>query len=398
MIESAIDRLVFFVDFPYDARDRERFGVNLLRADGFRVEVWDFTSLAARDLPQGAAPFSERRTFRTPAEAADAIRALPPETFVVDMLSYRLETLPLHRALSEARCSTGVFRANAMALPARSRFARLCEYATTRPNRRQLSRLLARTSVMRRGIGPASLVFAGGARSVDEAVARRLGRETLWIHALDYDVFLKTRTHSRSTDPGLGVFLDEMGPLHPDYAFLGMRAPADGRRYYAMLADLFRFLTRRYGYRIVVAAHPRATAEYDVHFPEWEVVHDRTAELVRQARFAIAHSSTSVNFALLYRKPVIFLPADARTARYVEAIATQLGKRPIRPDRLLEIDLGRELTVDVAAYDRYIHDFIKRPGTKDVLFWQQIADRLRGSTNGPEGMAAVPLPGAGRPG
>src|SRR3972149_1514211 len=41
--KPVIERIVFLVDNPFGRRNYERFGIELLTRNGFRVEVWDAT-------------------------------------------------------------------------------------------------------------------------------------------------------------------------------------------------------------------------------------------------------------------------------------------------------------------------------------------------------------------
>jgi len=44
-MSSKITEIIFFIESPFNRRDYERFGIDLLKENGFQVRVWDFTPI-----------------------------------------------------------------------------------------------------------------------------------------------------------------------------------------------------------------------------------------------------------------------------------------------------------------------------------------------------------------
>ncbi|TAL09724.1 MAG: hypothetical protein EPO02_09505 [Nitrospirae bacterium] len=196
-------------------------------------------------------------------------------------------------------------------------------------------------------------------------------------------MYLNERDRPVSADAKLGVFLDEYLPFHPDYDRLGLTAFSSADAYYPALRRFFDFLEHEHVVRIVIAAHPHSRYEdHPDYFGGRLVVKGQTLELVRKAGFVIAHSSTALNFAVLFRKPVVFVTTDSlqqnqRVARSIRVMASWLGKTPINVDAPLGVDWERELTVDEKAYARYREAYIKKAGSPDKPAWQIVADHLK---------------------
>jgi len=347
------------------------------------VEVWDFTPVVYGVQPPVPDPieFSGLRRFSTMRDAETSVRALTPDAFVVCIPRYRTDTVWIYKALSRAPVPYATFEA--IATPPAGRpgayglWRRISALGLTALARRALFTL----AYPRSSIRSATFVLAGGERSVNAAAVARRAREILWLHTLDYDLYLR-RPEAAPSGEDTGVFLDELYPFHPDYGLMGARPPVTADEYYPMLDAFFRDLERRRGVRIVVAAHPRSSPDHLKYFAPRTVLLGQTCECVRTSRFVIAHSSTSINFAVLYRKPVLFVTCD-RLRRWllgasIDNTAAALGKTPINLDRRTPIDVERELRVDERAYRAYTNAYIKRDGTPDRPFWAQVADRVEG--------------------
>lgn len=130
------------------------------------------------------------------------------------------------------------------------------------------------------------------------------------------------------------IFLDEFIPFHSDYLYQKQMAPVTAERYYPLLNNFFDRVEKALDVEVIIAAHPKSW--YDKlpdYFNGRRVVKGDTCQLVRGCKAVIAHSSTSVNFAVLYYKPVILITcADLDKDWFgdnIRAMAKELGKKPI---------------------------------------------------------------------
>ena len=131
---------------------------------------------------------------------------------------------------------------------------------------------------------------------------------------------------------------------------------------------------------IKIAAHPRANFNsISKVFGGRELLKGETASLVNNSSLVIAHYSYAVNFAVLYRKPLIFITTDELNNSFrqpaIENISSHFKKHPINIDSNKAIDLKREMIVDSVIYDQYIFNFIKKPKTPERPFWQVVGEQ-----------------------
>lgn len=370
-------RVVYLVESPYNRRDHARFGVAVLEARGFAVEVWDLTAALHPLVAAGAAPpdpiaWPGLSVFRDRGEALRALGALGEDDFAVCIVGYEPGSWDAYRALSRSQAGYCLLSATAIPNPSAK--------APPRSPAR-----LARAAFMRApaswlGIRPPDFAIFGGERSRRVRPPLTAATEALWAHSLDYDIYLAEKDGPRG-DGKTAVFLDEWVPFHPDYVRLGVAPYSTPERYYPALTAFFDRLERANGLSVVVAAHPRAS--YDAGaapFGARRVEHGRTAALLREARCVIAHASTAAGFAVLFGKPVIFTTTgDLRASPegpIINHMARTLGKKPLDLDKPGEIDWSAELAVDEKAYAEYRRLYLKKEGTPEAPLWEIVADRL----------------------
>ena len=106
-MNNSLRKIIFIQDSPFFPRDYRRFGIDLLKKNGFIVEIWDITRVMHPDVPYPAISpedfgttvpmiFSERKAL---------IRALNEldghETAVHSVVPFSYRSLYLYRALSK---------------------------------------------------------------------------------------------------------------------------------------------------------------------------------------------------------------------------------------------------------------------------------------------------------
>ena len=233
------------------------------------------------------------------------------------------------------------------------------------------------------GIKPTRLILAGGERSPVYPCRRDGKTEILWAHSLDYDICLKNKNLPLQ-EKNTAVFLDEYYPFHPDYIYLGLKPPVTAEQYYPPLNRFFDRVEKELGLEIVIAEHPRSAYEkHPEYFSGRKRIKGNTANLVRECKLVLAHSSTALNYPNIYQKPVIFLTSRSIDASWlgsaIKAMACWFGKKPVFVDELETLDLKKECQTDLEAYKRYRQAYIKTDNSEDLLFWQIVANRLKSS-------------------
>ncbi|MBP7055364.1 MAG: class I SAM-dependent methyltransferase [Candidatus Omnitrophica bacterium] len=387
---TKIKKVIYIVESPFCQRDRERFGIELVRQAGFEVEIWDFTPFLYREVHdkvkvKDPTTISDVKTVLTHSEALGMISNLEKSVFVMSMLFYGPKTFQIFKAITKAKLKYAIFAANAIPnINVRKTKEDIFRKLRKMKPKNLLDRICMELPFYLMGIKPATFLLAGGANSTI-AFTRfpvNANTKTIWMHSLDYDIYLQERRTNCLIDNKMGVFLDEDVCFHPEYVRMGEPPFSTAGKYFSILTRFFDDIKDRYGVEITIAAHPRSKYEdFGDFFSGRQVTRWRTAELVKKSAFVIAHSSTSISFAVLFRKPIIFITTDdlenSPQGGLIKTMAMQFNKKPININKVRYVDLEKEMFVDDFLYTRYKEHYIKRSISKDVPFWEIFAHNLK---------------------
>jgi len=95
------------------------------------------------------------------------------------------------------------------------------------------------------------------------------------------------------------------------------------------------------------------------------------------SKAVILHASNSRTFAILFKKPIIFIlnnESSRHSDFYTDTIwsATMLGKNVINIDsreELTAFDLEKELAIDAEKYEEYKEKYIKTKHSENKSVW-----------------------------
>ena len=383
-----IKRVIFFVESPFYQRDYDRFGIEILLKNGFEVEVWNFAPFLNPqvrieiEIPDPI-NWEKHYSYINMGEAKSAILKLEDSCIVVCLVNYHIKSFPIYKALSKNNIQYCVVMAHA--LPLLNAKKKLRDYfkSINRTSPVKIANLLF-TCVPYKylGIKPTNIILAGGTESIKYKYPIDKNTEILWLHTFDYDSYTERRDSPVQCDNNMGVFLDEYLPFHPDFVQLGLSVPSTPEEYYPGICKFFDYIEQAYGVHIVIAAHPKSNYEtYPYYFGGRPIIKGKTAELVRKSGFTIAHMSTSINFAILFHKPVIFITSNRLKQSFIGSqinlMASWLGKKAINIDNPIKIDWEEECSINEKAYMNYMQSYIKREGSEELPFWQIFANRIK---------------------
>lgn len=395
-----IKKVVFFLASPLDNRDYKRFGGDILKANGFEVAFWDFSSLifpALYKYGKKKGRSDKGVLFDNETDAIEAILKLSEECFVVSItVAYGQRTFRLFRALSRTKAHYAISVTNAMPNVAYRRRGKT-DLLMKRISEVTLPKLINYFNAKYRfnpswakyrGIRPPALLFAGGMRSLEHDHASIIDKNTeiLWLHTLDYDIYLDTinKRDIEKKKSGKAVYLDIPSPrFKRDALAFEKKSVLTEERYYPSLCNLFDLIEDKFGLKVEIAAHPGSDHEmYPDYFGKRLTVSGKTCEMVMESEVVISPGSTAMNFAILFNKPVIHITSDEYETSYRisdahRSMAASIGKKPVNIDHLTEVDWDRELSIDKDVYCKYINDYIKKPGSEDFISWQIVANRLK---------------------
>jgi hypothetical protein len=389
-----MNKFIHIVSSPFSQRDYDRYGVAILEADGFDVEVWNIGKVVNSDAYEKTAHLSGRfkieTVFDTKNEFLESCRKQEKAFFFV-AASYAFNSLFLFKELS--RCnhifSISVSYPDSASIKVADMdepkfFIRnILKFFSKFKNisfKKISDKIILTMPPWLFGIKHADLVFSGGDKSRFSNPLIGVNTRVVNIHANDYDIFLENPPKG-SFDDKYAVFIDQNLPFNTDPFFTKSARVATARNYFPSLTKFFAQLEKDLRMPIKIAVHPRANLDsISKAFGGRELLQGETASLVNDSSLVIAHYSNAVNFAVLYRKPLIFITTDELNASFrrpaIEAISSHFKKDPINVDSDKPNDWNSEMIVDSGIYDQYIFNFIKKPKTPERFFWQVVGEQV----------------------
>jgi len=375
-----INNIIFFISSPLDNRDTDRFGFEILHRNGFNVEVWDFTEILNPErfksyTPPDKSDFAKCRFFPKKKNVLIEIKKLPRNSFVACIINYDFRSYFIFKALSKYRIPYSLYSYNYPVFNVKKN--KIINRILNITPQKLAAYLFNVTPSKYIGIRPASIVLALGGEFFLPTFSICKETKILWSHNFDYEIYLRIMKQSSKQDNKICVFLDQYFPFHPDALTRPLFAAEE---YYPRLCSFFDHLEKNHGVRIVIAAHPRSQYETQKSlYGNRSIIRGKTAELIKESEFVILHDSASVNYPVLFRKPMIFITTNMlQQSRMglIDFMAGLFDKKVLNIDQSYEIDLNRELIVNEVLYEEYKNKYIKKSGTDDTPAWQVFAEYL----------------------
>lgn len=370
--------ICFLIQTPLSERDYKRFGAERLQSRGFDVFFMDLSQLVNPDYVSGAAkayPYKNSITVTSMPDFEVKLASFSGSALFIDIIGGRPETLFIYRAFTRLNLPYAELNSNTVPVPGPSLAGKI--YRTLKQVPYDLALSLVRRP---------DFVVRGGSRNVKRLPYPSGKTELIWAHTLDYDLYLDhiNGDHEAPANGKYAVFLDEYFPFHPDYQLTGgnMNPFSDPDVYFNELNEMFGEIENKLGMTIIIAAHPRSNyAEVGNRFKGRKIVQSSTLELTANASLILAHASTSINFAVLFDKPVVFMMPEkvkhGGYGRFIRNFADCLGKTPLDIQTIRATNLKQELTVNKSKYGSYKQNYIKTKGSPEKHYWDIVADRLQ---------------------
>ncbi|MDP6426174.1 MAG: hypothetical protein QF443_04215 [Dehalococcoidia bacterium] len=398
-----VKKIVFFCFPPVIKHHYKRFGVEILKDNGFEVRVYDFSPIVFPALRKEST-FIDQPTskdyflFHEKGEALQAIHELDSECFVVVTGFYQEETFEIYRALSKANLPYTFWGVNSNTVGIGKYDKSLLWlwkfiFKFKHFNLKKLKRLLYKPILAPVfGIRSPDVCILGGEKSLElNGTAALIGEKTelLWTHTHDYDTYL-TDLHKKEVEENIAVFIEPSGPMFPwDELLPHENAAWTVERYYPSQCRFFDYVEKELGLEVIVAAHPKSNHadDHPEYYGKRRTIRNQILPLIKKSKLVMTHSSTALSFAVLEKKPILILTTaefeenDIPTSREFKAIASSLGTIPINVDATpYSIDWGKKLLVNEDLYLSYEQLYLKKADSEKLNSWQILANRLKQSS------------------
>ena len=208
-------------------------------------------------------------------------------------------------------------------------------------------------------------------------------RRQIGAHSFDYERFRAARARQLPEHvgqlPPCAVYLDEDITGHEDNVEMGFVAPTSEARFYPALNRFFDRFESATGLPVVIAGYPSRKQGASERFGGRPVFFGLSAELISASRLVFAHASTAISFAVLWRRPLVFLTTgDIAASWYGPWIESP---RVLLCAPLIDLDAEAGLPVckhfNEDAYAAYERAYIKSASSPDASLWDILASATR---------------------
>ncbi len=210
-------------------------------------------------------------------------------------------------------------------------------------------------------------------------------KKVINAHSLDYDIYLKIKDKEIKTQNSYAVFLDEDMANHPDYINENVKPPIDEDEYYSTLINFLKKFEAKTNLKIKFALHPRAKYSEETlsKLKGIDYLSGSTAELVKNSKIVLLHCSTSLSYAILFKKPTVFLTSKKLKSSWIgpriDNFAKTLNDKPIYIEEDFEkhLKLDNLFHIDEKKYQDYIDQYLKVPNSPNEPFWEIVTDFIK---------------------
>ena len=207
----------------------------------------------------------------------------------------------------------------------------------------------------------------------------------IYSHSFDYDLVINSKRElSEPIIKDYILFLDEDMVHHSDYLHDGFKPPIEEEEYYYHLNRFFDTLEKELKLKVIWALHPRAEYDKRKHLLKNRLSFvGETLRLVQNAKLVLLHSSTSISFPVISRKPLLFMTMKKLDSSWIgPRIRYRAGlfdKEACFIDQQIPLNLviSDVLEINEEHYKHYEEQFIKFPGTSMKPSWEIFSDYIR---------------------
>jgi hypothetical protein len=377
-------KVVFLIYIPFTEKiETDFFFTDLIRS-GIDLEYWDISDLFFNDLViSNKIERSFVRKISSYRELKSSIKLTDhEETLFIPQVTFEWKVIRLFRILTKNKCKLAFFARGALPLfPVNKRISKIFGLTPLQILRKLLSLFTIPVTKISRQTGYIKCydyIFNAGESGLTTigigSVLDKQRSKIIQINSFDYDSYILTRTNPlRIVNKNYCVFLDEYLPFHPDFEMFKIDT-LDPIKYFGSLNKFFDEVEKKLNLKVVIAAHPKS-AYTENPFNERPIYKHKTNGLVKDCEFVMAHMSSSINYAVLYEKPILFLITkgfkDIKSS-YIYSVPNYfsevLGSSLIDCDNSLDQlpDLSK-IKYDYEKYKEYKYNYLTSAASENLL-------------------------------
>ena len=376
--------IIVLLPGPFLKRDYDRFGIEILKKN-FSVKVFDCTAWLNRNFwqnyVQNVYKSKEHIVISCKEDFLKSISKIN-NAIVIDCLPNNRKAHWIRKFFKEKKNLLVVVHSELIPLPKVNLILILKKiFSLILKPRKLISKiynfLQQRHYSISRPVPDVSFLGGLAASNVNKSKIK------INAHSMNYDVYLKIK-NKETKNNSYAVFLDEDMVYHPDLPYLNIDRPVTEQEYYPPLLKFFRKFEKETGLKIKFAAHPKSLKKNRPKLPlDIDYSIGNTEELVKNSSLVLLHSSTSISYAILFKKPIIFLTSNELMKSWIGPRIDNFSKVlngilvNMSVDTNERLNLQSLLKIDEHKYKNYLDQYIKVPNSPSLPLWEIFAQYFK---------------------
>ena len=216
----------------------------------------------------------------------------------------------------------------------------------------------------------------------------RKNTKIIYAHSYDYDNYLKNNKLPKlNIKKPYAVFLDQNIPFVADGLIFPGMVPVPrctSEKYYPALNNFFNTFEKNFNMKVIVCAHPKSDYESNKNYLYGrKFIKNKTINLVKDSKIVFAHCSTAITYAVIYKKPLVFLLSNEYIRSFDNYTPSVIAKKLNSPyfniddknnkSKIQHINLFK---IDQKKYKIYVDDYIKYPSRSRKKFWEIFNEKI----------------------
>lgn len=366
-------KLVFISYLHLTKKVYNDFYFDALQKSGYELEYWDLSNIYFNTFSITDSILSEIvLNFNSLNEVENKVQNENlDETLFFPQITFEWRVIGLFRIFSKYSCKTVFFARGALPGPGLKVVSGYIKNNSI-PEliKKVFNYLRAKVPLILKHIGYIkyhNYIFNSGFNGMQTiGVGYEIDKKyssVIQVNSFDYDNYLNSvNEYENLVNEKYCVFLDEFLPFHPDWDILNY-GKVDPEEYFKTMNRFFDFIENTYKLKVVIAAHPKS--EYLKNpFNDRLIIKYKTNDLVKFSEFTMAHMSSSINFAVLYKRKILLLITDAYKLVYKNScyltsqyFGLYLDEPLINCNNKVYNDFNI-LSINEEKYDKYKYDFL----------------------------------------
>lgn len=387
---------IYFADWPLSIRDIKRLGLSYLASQGYNTFIFDLSEMIYpkeeidKILIVDKINGDNILKIRNLEEFKEAIGGIRGKKVVIANEFPTINTAGLFSVLHEHEipylvCNAGSYLPREKKYMTIDKIKRLVAGRPKRFQRYILSQLARKKEKrMRKGLPMPKRIFVNSQSMYNLCRSKYDFSDEIVVpsHVHDFDLCTEVKKKEIGGKE-FCLFMDARWEFHNSSGNLNKRLVSQNK-YYPTVNQFLDYVEKETGFSVVIAGHPRS--HYDSTnnpFGHRQFIKGKSEELVAKSLFVILHGCTSFNFAVVLKKPALFIKTqeivDFRIDPIVDVMANEVGQKTINIDRHSEVQKVdfSELSYSANHYARYLKNYICFKEDEERSIWEIVHETIK---------------------